>query len=813
MILGINTSHDAAFCLLDRNGHPAFLAEEERFNRTKHTGFSTLLALDAALKSQLLDPLEVTDLVYSFEMEEPTVSRLMDKCLENVCNSYGADVLTRVTPYFHQPSTRFSAISGLGQTVGFNHVRARLSMMFPRAKESSLQHHLCHAASAFYPSPFSSAAVVVMDGSGRLETTTVWRADSSGIDLIRQTELPHSLGVLYWLASQYIGLEEGQAMGLAAYGRPAYKNIIYERLVDLKENGEFRFRAPIVSWFDMDSEYALEVISGVFGRPLRQDGEDLTQFHADVAASIQAVTEDAFIRIAKFAKQITGNRNLCIAGGVVQNCIANGRLLRDRAFENLWIQPVAHDAGTALGAALHYYYKFCGTIPEPRWRMTDARLGIGIQDGEIETCLNAVGLKFRRSSNVAEEAAAYISQGKIIGWFQGRPEAGPRALGARSILADARSGFNSFALNKIKQREAWRPFAPSALECESSEYFGDACESPYMILSFPVKEAVRQTVPTIAHVNGLARVQTVSSPRNGNYYDLVSTFKNLTGCPLLLNTSFNLRAEPIVQHPLEAVRDYLVTTIDALFMEDLVVDEKPPLDSALRIALAECKYIGLYYTVLLGKSSVGILTHSNRSPAKAGAIAKFIRILEWLGIGYCEIRLTDSSEDYLEELAKKCQESIYLISSDHLRDESAIQGLPSRIRNRTNIGVLDAQMFLSETSASDFLRIIAENRKRLRSLARGKRLIVWCSNAGEITEIIDDLGCFGVQVHGIVLHGDATAPLNSGNLEKVHPEFLRSGPRRVLLIVSSSVMEVNKSRLRKMGYHSGKGYLVWELFG
>lgn len=800
MILGINTSHDAAFCLLDARGNPVFLLEEERFNRIKHTGFNTFISLETAIDSGIFNPETVTDLVYSFEMDEGETNALMNKCYENVINSYGADVFLQASQFFHQPEHYFSLIKGTGLTKNFDEVTKQLLNLFPNARESSYKHHLCHAASAFYPSPFNSAALLIIDGSGRLETTTIWYGGINGLELLHQIELPHSLGVFYWLFSQYLGLEEGQTMGLAAYGTPIYRNLIYEQILETGENGKFAFKAPIVSWFDMDSEYALRIIENLFKRAARDSRqENLKQFHADVAASLQAVTEEIFIEIARYAKKQTGENNLCLAGGVVQNCVANGRLVSEGIFKNVWIQPVANDAGTALGAALHHFHTQPHNRKKNKWKMTSAQLGLAADKQSVKNLLRRLKINFKESKTVAEDAARRLAEGKIIGWFQAKAEVGPRALGGRSILADARTKYNSFAVNEIKQRQPWRPFAPSVSAEKASGFFEMPCASPYMILSFPIKNHLREKFPAISHTNGSARVQTVSSDVNGIYYDLLKAFEKITGNPVILNTSFNLKGEPIAQHPLEAIRDFLLTDIDALFLNDYLIEEKPTLPPDLKDALDSCKFISLYDVFFRNVKIIYFISHKSFSARQQRVLERLKILLKWLGIKCAGI-----PPDEFNSTIETTKENFHLISIFHFLDSQLLRRLEEGLYERLTVFVIDSQMFPTRITPNDFLRVTESNCRKLYSLVANKNVFVWSDEINE-SNILNMLDILNIPTAGTITSANNT----KSSTKTFPPEYLKNSAD-AFLIISSSIMDKHKSELRKLGYYSEKNYLVWE---
>jgi carbamoyltransferase len=457
------------------------------------------------------------------------------------------------------------------------------------------EHHQSHAASAFYPSPFEEAVVLTMDGVGEWTTTSMAIGRGNRLDMMRELHFPHSLGLLYSAFTYYTGFRvnsgEYKVMGLAPYGDPKYVGLILEKLMDLKEDGTFRLDQ---SYFDYCTGLTMtnDKFAALFGGPPRNpETERLTQRHMDLAASIQVVTEEVVLRLARSLARETGMKNLCLAGGVALNCVANGKVLRDGAFENIWIQPAAGDAGGALGAALlAYYLETGGQRPKPNGGgdgMAGSYLGPVFGQQDIEQRLTAAGARYSVLSqdDATQATARALADGKAVGWFQGRMEFGPRALGGRSILGDARSPTMQKLLNlKVKYRESFRPFAPSVLREDVSDWFELDGDSPYMLLVADVAKQHRRTmtnaeqalfgieklnvarssIPAVTHVDYSARIQTVHADTNPRYHALISKFKDMTGCPVIVNTSFNVRGEPIVGTPEDAFRCFMGTEIEAL---------------------------------------------------------------------------------------------------------------------------------------------------------------------------------------------------------------------------------------------------------
>jgi carbamoyltransferase len=483
------------------------------------------------------------------------------------------------------------------------------------------EHHESHAASAFFPSPFEDAAVMTLDGVGEWATASWGKGQGNRLELLGELRFPHSLGLLYSAFTYFTGFRvnsgEYKLMGLAPYGQPKYVDLITDKLLDLKDDGSFRLDMKYFNYCQ-GLTMTSRAFDDLFGGPPRQPESPLTQREMDLAASIQAVTEEIMLRCARHAHAKTGSRNLCLAGGVALNCVGNGRILRDGPFENIWIQPAAGDAGGALGVALLIWHQLLGNERKPGARdgQHGSLLGPKYSSEEVRRFLDAVGAKYTRYEDenvLCDRVADLIASEKVVGWFQGRAEFGPRALGCRSIIGDARSPTMQTVMNvKIKFRESFRPFAPSALEDYVHEYFEVRPheQSPYMLLVAPVHpdqrtkpngeaqgkfgiellKVLRSSVPAITHVDYSARIQTVDVQRHGRYYKLLEAFRKKTGCPVVINTSFNVRGEPIVGAPADAYRCFLATDIDALVLEDFVLlkgDQKRMSDAEAKKYVAQ----------------------------------------------------------------------------------------------------------------------------------------------------------------------------------------------------------------------------------
>lgn len=605
-ILGISAFyHDSAACLVVDGGIVA-AAQEERFTRKKHDPAFPTHAIQYCLREAEKRPGEI-DYVVFYEKPLRKFERLVETYLAFA--PAGLKSFSMAIPVWLKEKVRLPKIirEHLGPDV--------------KAPIAFTDHHESHAASAFFPSPFDEAAILTLDGVGEWSTTTFGVGRGNRIELTRQIQFPHSLGLLYSAVTYWCGFKvnsgEYKLMGLAPYGRPIYKDLITNNLIDLKPDGSF--------WLDMkyfNYCQGLTMTNGrfdrLFGGPPRNPESDIEQRHMDMAASIQAVTEDAMLAMGREVHRQTGMKRLVLAGGVALNCVANGRLLREGPFEDIWIQPAAGDAGGALGAALFAWHQL---LDKPRvTSATDTQhgsyLGPRFPSSAISIFLDGVGAKYRRATSEADllsQVVDLLEEEKIVGWFQGRMEFGPRALGARSILGDPRSPKMQATMNlKIKFRESFRPFAPIVLRERASDWFllDPRHESPYMLLVAPVLEKhrtpvtdaqletmktdpdlrnrvniPRSSIPAVTHVDYSARLQTVDDGRNPRLAGLLRKFGERTGCPILVNTSFNVRGEPIVCTPEDAYRCFLGTEMDALILEDIVLlkeDVAERLDAATR---------------------------------------------------------------------------------------------------------------------------------------------------------------------------------------------------------------------------------------
>jgi len=582
-ILGISAFyHDSAACLV-RDGIIIAAAQEERFTRKKHDAGFPRNAINYCLQEAGPSEGKQLDLVAFYEKPFLKFDRLLSTYM--ACAPVGLRSFLKAMPVWMKEKIWLKA------TIR-EQLRYEGPLIFP-------EHHESHAASAFFPSPFENAAVLTIDGVGEWTTTSVGRGEGNRVELLADLRFPHSLGLLYSAFTYYLGFRvnsgEYKVMGLAPYGKPAFRDLILSELIDLKEDGSFRLN---LRYFDFMA--GLRMTNGafdrLFGGPPRKPETELTQRHMNVARSIQAVTEEVMLRLARHAHHLTGASNLCLAGGVALNCVGNGRILREGPFEKIWIQPAAGDAGGALGAALlgwHHYHGQPRKVSGDRDAQRGSFLGPTYDAAEVLKRA-AIPHEEMNEDEWAARVAQLLDQGKVIGWFQGRMEFGPRALGNRSILGDARSPEMQETLNlKIKFRESFRPFAPSVLRERAGDCFALDQESPYMLLVAPIKESLRlnkpgeeaggdflhrlkaprSTLPAITHVDYSARIQTVAAEDNPRFYRLLSEFERQTGCPVLVNTSFNVRGEPPVCTPEEALRCFMRTEMDYLVLGNFLIDK------------------------------------------------------------------------------------------------------------------------------------------------------------------------------------------------------------------------------------------------
>ena len=591
-ILGISAYyHDSAAALL-RDGEILAAAQEERFSRTKHDARFPAHAVRWCLDYAGIG---IGDLRCVVFYDKPLLKfdRLLETYLALAPRGFSSFVAAMPIWLKEKLFLKMMLRRELAALGGMREADLP-PLLFS-------EHHRSHAASAFFPSPFAEAAVMCLDGVGEWATSTMWRGTGHRLEPLWEIRFPHSLGLLYSAFTYYTGFKvnsgEYKLMGLAPYGEPKYAALIRDRLVDIKEDGTFRLD---LAYFDYPVGLRMTnaAFDGLFGGPRRAPESPLTQREMDIAASIQAVTEEIVLRLGRTLQRETGAANLCLAGGVALNCVANGRLLREGPFRDLWIQPAAGDAGGALGAALCAWHEHLGEprIPAPADAMRGSFLGPEYNDGEIEAALGNLGAVYERIDRGAlvPRVAERLAAGDVVGWFQGRMEFGPRALGARSILGDPQSPKMQATMNlKIKFRESFRPFAPAVLEERVADWFDLDRRSPYMLFVAPVAAAkrrpmtvdeerlfgidklnvARSAIPAVTHVDYSARIQTVNRETHPLFHALLAEFERRTGCPVLVNTSFNVRGEPIVNRPEDAYRCFMRTNMDTLVIGGCVMDK------------------------------------------------------------------------------------------------------------------------------------------------------------------------------------------------------------------------------------------------
>jgi carbamoyltransferase len=605
-ILGISAYyHDSAAALVEA-GSVLAAAQEERFTRKKHDASFPRNAARFCLDSQSLRLQDLDAIIY-YEKPLLTFERLLETYLAAAPRG-GRSFVAAMQVWVKEKLFLKSEIRKSLRQLAIEMAQQRGEPEPPKTALPELlfsEHHLSHAGAAFYPSPFETAAVLCMDGVGEWATTSAWLGEGNTLTQLWEISFPHSLGLLYSAFTSYCGFKvnsgEYKLMGLAPYGKPTYAEIIRRHLVDIKPDGTFRLD---LSYFKFHRGFRMtgRKFHQLFGRPPRQGETELSQFHMDLAASIQEVTEEIVLKLARSLRRETGATNLCLSGGVALNCVANGKLLREGIFERIWIQPASGDAGSALGAALvAWHLHFQGPrSPQPDDAMRGTYLGPRFSNGAVKAYLRSVEAPFHELEDgpLFERLAELLDAGKVIGWFNGAMEFGPRALGGRSILGDPRNRQMQSVMNlKIKYRESFRPFAPSVLEEEAANQFELSASSPYMLLVAPVKAELctpmgpeaehlfgieklklsRSSLPAITHVDYSARVQTVTPRTNPRYYKLIKAFQRRTGCPSVVNTSFNVRGEPIVCSPEDAYRCFMRTEMDVLVLENqLLLKEEQP---------------------------------------------------------------------------------------------------------------------------------------------------------------------------------------------------------------------------------------------
>jgi len=588
-ILGISSFyHDSSAAIIFDNEIIA-AAQEERFTRIKHDKNFPLESIKYCLQESRIN-LSDLDFIVFFEKPFLKFERLLETYLGFAPRGFRS-FYTAVPIWIKEKLFQKNIIIKNLKKIDKN---------FKDEKKIKFStHHLSHAASAFYPSPFKDAVILTLDGVGEWATSTIGIGENNNLKILEEINFPHSLGLLYSAFTYYLGFKvnsgEYKVMGLAPYGKPIFKDLIKKELIDIKSDGSYRIN---LKFFDYATGLRMvnKKFENLFGKMRRNpDTEMLETFHMDLASSIQNVLEEVILLICRDLKKRFKKNNLCLAGGVALNCVANGKILKEKIFDNIWVQPAAGDAGGALGAALAYFYKeLSGSRGNLIDKMKGAYLGPSFQNDNIKKIFDKLGAVYQTydDKTLTTKVAKFLTEGKAIGWFQGRMEFGPRALGARSIIADPRSEKMQKNLNlKVKFRESFRPFAPSILEEEASNYFDLNSTSPYMMMVSNIKKELqikmtdkqkqifgieklnfkRSSIPAVTHVDYSARIQTVDGKYNEKYFNLMKEFHNISNCPVLVNTSFNVRGEPIVCTPEDAFRCFMGTDLDILVCENFIL--------------------------------------------------------------------------------------------------------------------------------------------------------------------------------------------------------------------------------------------------
>ena len=588
-ILGISAFYHDSSAALIKNDHILGAVQEERFTRIKHDSSFPKKSIEYLLNNEQIKLNDLEAIVF-YEKPFLKFERLLETYIAFApfgFKSFAASMPVWLREKLFQKDNIYKNLQELDKN--FKDIK----------KIKFSEHHLSHAASAFYPSPFNEALILTLDGVGEWSTTTVSIGNEQGIKILKEISFPHSLGLLYSAFTYYLGFKvnsgEYKVMGLAPYGEPKYKDIILDKILSVKDDGSFKMN---MKYFDFATDLKMtnKNFENLFGQKRRiPEKENLTQFHMDIASSIQKATEDIVIKITRDIRKEYNIKNLCMSGGVALNCVANGKILNEKIFDNIWIQPASGDAGGSLGAALAYWHiEKKNNKNNTSDMMSGSYLGPQYNNEEIENDLKKVGAKFEKYSDeeILIKTSKLLNEGNAIGWFQGKMEYGPRALGARSIIADPRSDVMQKNLNlKVKFRESFRPFAPSIIKEKVSEFFKLYTDSPYMLLVAEIQDQKklemskeeknlfgidklnikRSTIPAITHVDYSARIQTVDKKTNPKYYKLLEKFEELTGCPVLINTSFNVRGEPIVCSPLDAFNCLMGTNLDYLIIENYIL--------------------------------------------------------------------------------------------------------------------------------------------------------------------------------------------------------------------------------------------------
>ena len=587
-IIGISSFYHDSSASLIINGEIINAVQEERFTRIKHDSSFPVNSIKYILKENKITLNEI-DFIVFYEKPFLKFERLLETYVANSPRGFRSFRIAMPIWLREKLFQKIFIVKELKKIFnGFNSNKLMFS-----------EHHISHASSAYYPSPFNEAVILTLDGVGEWSTTTISLGKKNKIKIVEEIQFPHSIGLLYSAFTYYLGFKvnsgEYKVMGLAPYGRPIYKNLILKKLIDLKEDGSFRLDQ---SYFNYSTGLTMtnKKFSALFGKPVRRaDNDSLTQFHMDVACSIQEVIEIIILKITKYLSQKFQIPNLCLAGGVALNCVANSKIFEAKHFKNIWIQPASGDAGGSLGSALYFWHNELNGIKKiNKDNMKGSFLGPYFNESEIKNELIKCGAKFKVFNNneVISKTVEALTKGKAVGWFQGKMEFGPRSLGSRSIIADPRSESMQKNLNlKIKYRESFRPFAPAILREDVNDWFNIDIDSPYMLFVSKIKKHLqiklnqklnnlfgieklnikRSKIPAVTHVDYSARVQTVHKKSNPKFHLLISKFKEKTKCPILVNTSFNVRGEPIVCTPTDAFKCFMGTELDMLVIENFIL--------------------------------------------------------------------------------------------------------------------------------------------------------------------------------------------------------------------------------------------------
>ena len=603
-ILGISSYyHDSAAALI-KDGEIIAAAQEERFTRKKHDSAFPLEAIKYCLDEASIN---LHNVMYIGFYDKPFLKfeRLLETYLSEAPRGFESFAIAIPVWLKEKLFLKHTLIEEFAKIEGGKDIKkSKLKEIKSKIKSKLLfgEHHGSHAASCFYPSPFEDAAILTIDGVGEWVTTAISHGKNNKIKILQEINFPHSLGLLYSAITYFVGFKvnsgEYKVMGLAPYGEPKYVNLIKENLIDIKEDGSFRINMKYFN-YTVGLTMTNDNFNKLFGRVPRKLESEVTQFEMDLARSVQEITEEVVIKLAKTAKKITGSDNLVMSGGVALNCVANGKLLKEEIFKNIWVQPASGDSGGALGVAQEIYYNHLNNtriVINGKDSMKGCYLGKSYDDKEVEKYLNSIGAKYsyiKSREEFNQKLSNYLANEKVIGWHQGRMEFGPRALGGRSIIGDSRSTKMQSIMNlKIKYRESFRPFAPAILRERLTDYFEISdIDSPYMLIVAPIKEfrrkpmteeqnklfgikklnIVRSEIPAVTHVDYSARIQTVHKDTNLKFYNLIKEFERKTNCPIIINTSFNVRGEPIVCSPRDSYKCFMRTEMDILAIENFIL--------------------------------------------------------------------------------------------------------------------------------------------------------------------------------------------------------------------------------------------------